>query len=100
MAWPRLQKAGVDLVLSGHLHLAYAKAFKGMIVAQAGSGLSHRLKGEANSFNLIEARRDQITITQMGWSAGHFTEGHRQIFTRAAEGFVEAVRDGQRVDGP
>ncbi|MGV3525484.1 MAG: metallophosphoesterase family protein [Candidatus Sericytochromatia bacterium] len=98
MAWPRLQKAGVDLVLSGHLHLAYAKALKGMIVAQAGSGLSHRLKGEANSFNLIEARRDLIAITQMAWAGDHFSEGHRQIFTRLDGGFVEAVRDGQRVD--
>lgn len=89
LAWPRLQAAGVDMILSGHIHLAYARLCKGMIVAHAGSGISHRLKGQANSFNLIDASRARVIIQQLEWRDGRFVEGPRQIFERGEAGYAE-----------
>lgn len=90
IAWPRLKAAGVDLILSGHIHLAYARLCNGMIVAHAGSGISHRLKGEANSFNLIHASKQRIDIEQMHFKNDAFVSHHLQCFERQGEaGFVE-----------
>ncbi|HEY9839179.1 MAG: metallophosphoesterase [Candidatus Sericytochromatia bacterium] len=91
LAWPRMQAAGVDLVLSGHIHLAYAQVFHGMIVAHAGSGISHRLRGEANSFNLITASRNTIEIQQMAWREDGFVNGVQQCFVRMEQGFIESA---------
>lgn len=88
-AWPALQQAGVNLILGGHLHLAYAQVHAGIIVAQAGSGLSHRLKGENNSFNLIEVQGAAVSISQLTWEGQRFSQGRQQTFMRRSTGFVE-----------
>lgn len=95
MAAPRFEAAGVDLVLSGHIHLAYAKLCRGIIVANAGSGISHRLKGEANSFNLITADKDYIEILQMAWQNECFVPGRKQCFERGEKGFKETSRQSK-----
>lgn len=67
LALPRLREAGVDLLLGGHVHLAYSGVVGGVVVAQTGTSLSSRLKGEPNSFNFIRANRDTIGIDNMVW---------------------------------
>jgi 3',5'-cyclic AMP phosphodiesterase CpdA len=63
-------RAGADLVLSGHLHLWSNHASRpapdapAMIHAQAGTGLSTRLRGEENDFNLIDTGDGRVTITR------------------------------------
>src|SRR5690606_21761382 len=55
-----------DLLLGGHLHLGYSGVVSGVVVAQSGTALSNRFKGgEPNSYNLIEADDDRLTITTM-----------------------------------
>jgi 3',5'-cyclic AMP phosphodiesterase CpdA len=63
-----LTAAGADVVLSGHLHAWGAAPFseraagRASVFVQAGTGLSTRLRGEENDFNLIEAAGDRLAI--------------------------------------
>ncbi len=54
-----LGDCGADLVLSGHLHntrVAPLMARPEVLFVQAGTGLSNRVRGEANMFNLLTLR--------------------------------------------
>ena len=73
-----LAKAGVDLMLSGHLHLAHtgvtSKRYKieghSALVVQAGTATSTRGRGEANSFNIIRIEAERIVVERILWHAG------------------------------
>ncbi|QDY71614.1 metallophosphoesterase family protein [Qingshengfaniella alkalisoli] len=66
----QLGESKTDMLLSGHLHSWRAKPFamqddKGATIqVLAGTGLSTRLREEANDFNLIEVSQDTISITR------------------------------------
>ncbi|WP_149139980.1 metallophosphoesterase family protein [Gemmobacter caeruleus] len=52
-----LPQIGAQIVLSGHVHVSHAGPFTaapGLLFVQAGTGLSHRRRAEANAFNLID----------------------------------------------
>ncbi|MDQ2925648.1 MAG: metallophosphoesterase [Acidobacteriota bacterium] len=67
----------VDLFLSGHLHAAqtistsarYNIEGYSAIVAQAGTAVSTRTRGQVNSWNLITIDGASITVQQMVWEA-------------------------------
>lgn len=81
-----LRACGADLVLSGHLHLGSAAPFSavpGVLFVQAGTGLSSRLRGERNMFNLIEGERGWLSIARYeAHPAGRFDETERKRFVR------------------
>ncbi|QQA42823.1 metallophosphoesterase family protein [Pelagovum pacificum] len=93
----RLEACGTDLVLSGHLHNASAAPFTnapGLLFVQAGTGLSTRLRGEANTFNLIEAEPGLIHIDV--YSAGEsptFEKRESASFYRTGHGWAETPSD-------
>ncbi|WP_238364127.1 metallophosphoesterase family protein [Mesobacterium pallidum] len=61
-----LAECGTDVVLSGHLHEARAQPFStapGLLFVQAGTGLSTRLRGEPNTFNLLDIDGSRIAVT-------------------------------------
>ncbi|TMV82862.1 metallophosphoesterase, partial [Thioclava sp. BHET1] len=67
-----LADCGADVVLSGHLHISATGTFSaapGLLFLQAGTGLSTRVRGEENTFNLVEASREEIRVTT--WRADH-----------------------------
>ncbi len=80
----------VDLVLAGHLHLGhvqdarsvYASVQNQIILAQAGTTISHRLKKEPNTFNFITIDEDTITVTIRGWRESEFVEFKHHTFPR------------------
>lgn len=90
LALPRLQKANVDLFLGGHVHLAYSGVTGGMVVAQTGTTLSSRLKGEPNSFNRIRADGNAIEIDNMVWQEPRFVCQGTAGYFRSADAWHPA----------
>ena len=67
--------AGVDLILTGHLHVPFAEAlpFGDRRTYAIGCGtLSLRERGFPPSFNLIETEPDCVRVTALGWTGSHF----------------------------
>jgi len=82
-------RLGVRLVLSGHFHLSYVRQHGGpgavkqaapkglresaaapILVAQASSTISTRLRGDSNAYNLIDIDNGRITVTVREWRDG------------------------------
>lgn len=86
LALETFARLGVRLVLSGHFHLSYVRrhehkgevkvgaptgpreaAAAPILVAQASSTISTRLRGEPNAYNLVDIDAGIITITVREW---------------------------------
>lgn len=81
---------GVRLVLSGHFHLSYVRRHAPgivregtptglrqaseapILVAQAASTISTRLRGDLNAYNLIDIADGEITVMVREWRDGHW----------------------------
>lgn len=85
-----MREAGADMVLSGHLHQTVTRPFAiapGCLFVQAGTGLSNRLRGEDNMFNLIDASPNRVSV--QSWRAGDeptFAAGETAAFKRGPDG--------------
>jgi 3',5'-cyclic AMP phosphodiesterase CpdA len=91
LALETFSRLGVRLVLSGHFHLSYVREHGGggvkegaptglreadgapILVAQASSTLSTRLRGHSNAYNLIDIKGGRISVTVREWTAGRWT---------------------------
>ncbi|MEO6198344.1 MAG: metallophosphoesterase, partial [Sphingomicrobium sp.] len=80
---------GVDLLLAGHNHRAsredssdFVTKSTGALVIQAGTATSTRVRGEHQSFNIIEIDGETVTVTLVGWHETDFQNGQPAIFTR------------------
>jgi len=71
----RLAAAGIDLVLSGHVHVPFVLpyAFDERCAAVGAGTLSIRERGCPASFNVIEITPDQVRVVAQGWSGSDFT---------------------------
>ncbi len=86
------EECGVDMVLSGHLHLAYnddmrsyhAAAKRSILSVHAGTATSYRRRGEANAYNFITIEQDAVTIQVRGWSGGGFEPATKTQYHREA----------------
>ena len=81
-ALQRLAQAGLDLALGGHVHLGYAGITHGILVVHAATGVSSRLVGQANGFNLIEGHRDALSVEHWRWQGQDFSPHSRRQFHR------------------
>ena len=71
-----LQRAGVDLVLSGHKHVPYAWRLENLFVVNAGTVSSSRLRGNGRPcYNVIEVEGTHVSV----WRRYPFHEQERII---------------------
>ncbi len=82
------KQAEVDMILSGHIHMAYTHILQGIIISHAGTTFSNRLiEGHPNSFNVIRGNRQHLTIEFMEWNGQQFQQVAQQAFSKQATGW-------------
>lgn len=72
--------AGINLLLAGHYHHSVSFQFsiecptvsRSILVVQAGTAISTRLRGGPNSFNLISIASGEVTCVPCVWNGGDF----------------------------
>jgi 3',5'-cyclic AMP phosphodiesterase CpdA len=92
------EACGVDLLLAGHLHQGYLVDVRtthrgirrGMLVAQAGTAVSHRRRREPNAYNWIEAEPDRLGFEVRLFRDGAFGAMERILYQRAGSEWVRS----------
>lgn len=85
----KLEEVSVDLILTGHLHVSYARGadaagFRNkdhsVLGVNAGTCISSRHRGEPNSYNRLEIVGDAITIVNRVWNGTQFVDGPEKAY--------------------
>ena len=119
MALQAFADLGVRVVLSGHFHLSYVRkyapgegqgvpggprlaAVAPILVVQAASTVSTRLRGEPNGYNLIDIEGPQISVAVRDWTDGRWvtreqTMADRPIARAAWRGLASAAPPGRPI---
>lgn len=103
MAMRSFAEAGVDLFLSGHLHVGAAMLSSATyvlpgwsaLVVHAGTAVSTRTRETANAWNLL--RSDvagpgvaELTLEQRVWQGAAFTPRAHELFRKGTQGWARA----------
>lgn len=98
LALNTLEACGCSLILSGHLHRAYGgdvgithlKMARAILVAQAGTAISHRRRNEANAYNHIVLDGSSLTIHVRQWDGHRFQVRETRAYRDGASGWTTA----------
>jgi 3',5'-cyclic AMP phosphodiesterase CpdA len=90
-----LTQAGVDVFLTGHLHIGYTghtahrykRAGRSAIAVDAGTATSTRMREEANTFNVLRVAASRIVVERVAWQGAGFAVVDTQAFDRAMDGW-------------
>jgi len=101
----QLAADGIDVFLTGHLHVTFAgptaKRYRiggrSAIVVEAGTATSTRVRGEPNAFNVLRIDRQAIVVEHLVWNAasGAFARGEVQRFAHTPDGWTPLSLDDQ-----
>jgi 3',5'-cyclic AMP phosphodiesterase CpdA len=94
-----LTTSRIDLLLAGHLHHGFTGDVRtqqpttrhSIVVAQAGTAISRRLRQQTNAYNVISLQRDRMTIVIRAWSRNRFEDTLCTTYSRR-DGQWQAVR--------
>lgn len=96
LALKMLELSGCALILSGHLHQAYSgdvrpyhlEIARSILVAQAGTAISHRRRDEPNAYNQITVDGDRLDLEVRAWDGHQFTTASRRPYRRTETGWL------------
>ena len=107
MAMAAFARCGVDMILSGHLHVSRRSASAvryripgySALMVQAGTAASSRRRGELNSCNIIRIERPGIAVDTLIWDGERddFVPSETDHFERGSEGWSRMPDGRQRV---
>jgi 3',5'-cyclic AMP phosphodiesterase CpdA len=87
LALDAVEESGVDLVLAGHAHHASSQdagdlvtRAGGVLIVQAGTATSTRVREQEQSFNTIDIAGGNVTITVHGWDGASFSAAEAQPY--------------------
>jgi len=87
MALDAIEESGVDLLLAGHAHHAssqdasdFVTRAGGVLVIQAGTATSTRVREQQQSFNTIDIDDGSVTVTIHAWTGSAFEAADAQPY--------------------
>jgi 3',5'-cyclic AMP phosphodiesterase CpdA len=95
-ALPRLTECGADVFLAGHMHtssvMPSAKRYeipggRNALLVQAGTAVSERSRGEAQSFNILQADGPTLAVRTMSFVKGTFRETETKRYRQGPAGW-------------
>ncbi|MGE5506041.1 MAG: metallophosphoesterase family protein [Actinomycetota bacterium] len=86
-AFEPLARHGIDLVLTGHVHRAHVEVIhapgpSSLVLVQASTACSTRLREDANGYCLIRVDMPRLDVTVQGWSGEAFHRVHTHGFEK------------------
>jgi 3',5'-cyclic AMP phosphodiesterase CpdA len=86
----RLENCHVDLLLAGHLHHGFtgdviahhSGITRSILVAQASTSTSTRLRTDPNAYNLLSIERGRVTLRVRAWTGDEFVDSRSESFTK------------------
>ncbi|HEX5059079.1 MAG TPA: metallophosphoesterase [Kofleriaceae bacterium] len=96
---PLLEAAGVDLVLTGHMHKTHfdepaeRNDAHTLVKVHAGTCMSTRLRGEPNGYNQLHLDGDHIRIVHREWRDMRFVDGAQKTYRRSERGGERIVKE-------
>jgi 3',5'-cyclic AMP phosphodiesterase CpdA len=93
----RFAAAGVDLVLTGHLHVPFFEPLPygdGQTYAVGAGTLSLRERGAPAGFNILDIDTDKITVRAMAWRGAAFTVEHTWVAPRRTHAAERGSQNG------
>ncbi len=96
LALRMLESCGCALIMAGHLHQAYSgdarlvhvEIKRSILVAQAGTAISHRRRSEPNAYNDIVFDGNELQLHVRGWDGKQFVPVATGVFQLRDEGWI------------
>jgi hypothetical protein len=84
----------LHVAYTGRTATRYKTERRAAIVVEAGTAVSTRVRGEANSFNLLHVEADYVTVERLAWNAETRTFGvvDAAAFRRCAGGWAAEAK--------
>ena len=89
-----VEACNLDLLLAGHFHMSYAggshSAYRtlarSVLVIQAGTAASSRMRTEGNAYNLIHIHKARVTLRVRMWDGERFADHRTRHYTYNTDG--------------